>query len=180
MVTWTLDIDDVIADFTRHFFVYNGLTKGEANEAYKKPRDYWYSWLIPQTEPTQEESFNKVFNRIKVNEDFWLNIPVLDNVIPRQVTHYLTSRECTDKVTIEWLRRNNFPLLPLINAHNLKKSKLSIARELASGHIDDKAETFIDCYNGGLADSYLVSRPWNIDVVTPHRIYRLEELEWRK
>jgi|SRR6267378_1505965 len=181
MVKFSLDIDDVIADFTRHFFVYNGLTKAQANEAYKKPRDYWYSWLIPQTEGTQEASFNKVFQEIKVNKDFWLTVPVLDNCIPKNVTHYLTSRECTDEITKEWLRRNDLPLLPVINAHSIGKSKLAIAKSIGvDGHIDDKAETFLQCFEGGLLHSYLVSRPWNIDVNTPFRIYRLEELEWRR
>jgi hypothetical protein len=181
MVRFSLDIDDVIADFTTHFFVYNGLSKAQAREAYKKPRDYWYSWLIPQTEGSQEASFNKVFQEVKANKDFWLTVPVLDSCIPKGVTHYLTSRECSDDVTREWLRRNDFPPFPVINSHVTGETKLALARGLGvDGHIDDKAETFLQCLEGGLLKSYLVSRPWNVEVVTPLRIYRLEELEWRQ
>ena len=177
---FSLDIDDVIAGFTTYFFMRNGLSKEEAAEAWKHPRDYWYSWLIPQTEETPEQSFNKVFNEIKKDDNFWLGIPVLDSYVPPSVKFYLTSRECSDSVTEEWLRINGFPKLEVVNSHYLGISKAAIAKaRKIEGHIDDKSETFIQCIKEGLTKSYLVSRPWNIDVETPRRIYRLEELDWR-
>lgn len=178
-VKLSLDIDDCICDFTRAFFVKNGLSQAEANEAWKKPRDYWYSWLLPQTEVTPEASFDKVFEAIKKDHDFWVNAPALDTYIPKQVQMYLTARECPNEWTTEWLKKNGFPLLPLVNTQIEKRKKVDIALQAGMhGHVDDKAETFMEC-NRILPYSFLVSRPWNIDVITPRRIYRLEELDWR-
>jgi hypothetical protein len=157
----------------------NGLSKEAADEAWKKPRDYWYSWLLPQTEGSAEASFDKVFEEIKRDHDFWVNAPPLDAYIPNQVQMYLTARECPNTWTKEWLKKNGFPDLPLVNTQVEKRSKDAIALEAGvHGHVDDKAETFIQC-NRVLPYSFLVSRPWNIDVQTPRRIYKLEELEWR-
>jgi len=176
----SLDIDDVVADFTRHFFVKNGRSKAQADVDYRRPRDYWYSWLLPQTQGSPEANFNRVFEGIKKNEDFWLTIPVLDRHIPRDVAFYLTSRECPNELTEEWLRINDLPKLEVVNATLLKKKKWDIAKERGvTGHIDDKDTTFLGCIEHGFVDSFLVSRPWNVDVQTPRRIYRLEELDWR-
>lgn len=176
----SLDIDDVVADFTRHFFVYNGLSQKAANEAWANPRDYWYSWLLPQVPEGPEASFDKVFNNLKHNMDFWLTIPVLDSHIPPDVEIYLTSRECPNAITYEWLRRNDLPPLEVVNATNLGQKKWDIARARGlTGHIDDKDSTFVGCITHGLKDSFLVSRPWNTDTVASRRIYRLEEVDWR-
>jgi hypothetical protein len=178
-LNFSLDIDDCICDFTRGFFAANGLTGPAANEAWKKPRDYWYSWLIPQTQGSPEASFNKVFDDLKRERDFWVNLPVLDNYIPDSVKMYLTARECPNEWTREWLTKNGFPDLPLVNTQDVQKSKAVIAAYHGmQGHVDDKSETFIDCYKT-LPDSFLMSRPWNIDVSTVRRVYRLEELDWR-
>lgn len=176
----SLDIDDVVADFTTHFFVKNGRTKAQAAKDYFRPRDYWYSWLLPQTPEGPEASFDKVFEAIKNNPDFWLTIPVLDRHIPSEVVFYLTSRECSNAITQEWLRINDLPQLEIVNATALNKKKWDIARERGiTGHIDDKDSTFIGCIEHGLRDSFLVSRPWNTDTIASRRIYRLEEVDWR-
>lgn len=177
---FSLDIDDVVADFTRHFFVKNGRSKLQSDKDYRRPRDYWYSWLLPQTEATPEASFDKVFDAVKHNPDFWLTVPVLDSHIPVEVEFYLTSRECPNEVTQEWLRINDLPQLEVVNATLLKQKKWDIALERGiTGHIDDKDSTFIGCIEHGLKDSYLVSRPWNTDTISSRRIYRLEEVDWR-
>lgn len=146
---------------------------------WKNPRDYYYSNLIPQVEPTPSKSFHKIFDALKVDPNFWLGLPVLDNHIPKDVEMYLTARECPDEVTREWLDKHDFPKLPLTNVHYTKRHKVDVATEAGMhGHIDDKSDTFIACVED-LPHSFLASRPWNIDVITPRRIYRLEEVDWR-
>jgi hypothetical protein len=179
MVKLSLDIDDVICDFTRGFFFAVGLSREEANANWARPRDYYYSNILPQTGQDARESFHNTFDALKVKRDFWLGLPVLDHYVPKQVQMYLTARECPDDVTQEWLSARGFPRLPLVNVHPTKRSKASVALEAGmQGHVDDKDDTFLECLSV-LPHSFLASRPWNIDVVTPRRIYRLEELDWR-
>lgn len=177
---FSLDIDDVVADFSRHFFVWNGRTRKQSDRDYMRPRDYWYSWLLPQGPEGPEASFDKVFQAIKQEPDFWLTMPVLDSHIPLEVEFYLSSRECPNYLTMEWLRINDLPQLEVVNANHLNQKKwdLALARGI-TGHIDDKDTTFVGCIEHGLEDSFLASRPWNTDVKTPRRIYRLEEVDWR-
>lgn len=175
----SLDIDDVICDFTRGFFRAIGVKPEEVDMHWKHPRDYYYSNLIPQEEATPSRSFHKVFDSLKIQEDFWLNLPVLDSYVPPQVQMYLTARETPDAITQRWLRRHGFPDLPLVNVNWSKRSKAEVALEAGMhGHVDDKSDTFEECVRV-LPYSFLASRPWNIDVITPRRIYRLEELDWR-
>ena len=178
---FSLDIDDVIADFTRGFFRRLGVSPAGLEAEWKHPRDYWYSRLIPQIDCSgPEECFNQVFEHVKRDDFFWLSLDAMETQIPPSIAMYLTSRETSDKVTRAWLRKRGFPDLPLFNAHSAKRSKADIALEAGMvGHIDDKSETFVSCIEAGLTKSFLVSRPWNIEVETPRRIYRLEEIEWR-
>jgi hypothetical protein len=176
----SLDLDDVVCDFTHHFFVKNGRTRLQAKKDYFRPRDYWYSWLLPQGEDGPEASFDRVFEVVKKNPDFWLTMPVLDKHIPHEVVFYLTSRECANEITQEWLRINDLPQLEVVNASLLNRKKWDIAKEREiTGHIDDKDTTFVGCISNDLPDSFLVSRPWNTDIKTDRRIYRLEEVDWR-
>ncbi len=159
-----LDIDDVVCDFTWGVFHEAEISV----EQVVGVRSYDYREVL---------DFKPIWERIKDNDAFWLALPVLDSHIPNCCVAYVTSRYCPIQITEAWLRAKSLPLLPI---HYVKSDdKLSVLLEHdLDGIVDDKAEVF-EKVSKRLPSSFLVSRPWNRHVITPNRIYRLEELDWR-
>ena len=159
-----LDIDDVICDFTWGVF-------GEAGIPIQRVADvrhYDYREVL---------DFKPIWERVKDDNAFWMSLPVLDSYIPACCVAYVTARHCPPTITNAWLIKNNLPLLPLYYAKGTEKLE-ALREHNLDGIVDDKAGVFMKVYEQ-LPTSFLVSRPWNRHVVTPNRIYRLEELDWR-
>ena len=159
-----LDIDDVVCDFTWGVFYEAAIPIEQVIGV----RSYDYREVL---------DFKPIWKRVKDNAAFWLGLPVLNGYIPRCCVAYVTSRYCSPQITEMWLQANDLPLLPIYYVKS--DDKLSILLEHGlDGIVDDKAEVF-EKVSARLPMSFLVSRPWNRHVVTPNRIYRLEELDWR-
>ena len=159
-----LDIDDVVCDFTRGVFEEAGIPIERVSEV----RSYDYNEVL---------DFKPIWERVKDSQEFWLSLAVLDRHIPACCVAYVTARYCPPAITETWLIKNGLPLLPIYHAKGTEKLEALYAHNL-DGIVDDKAGVFMRVYKE-LPTSFLVSRPWNRHVVTPNRIYRLEELEWR-
>lgn len=169
-----VDIDDVIADFTASVLNFAGVRP----DRYKDIITYDYKPVIADFK-------QQVWNHVKDSEQFWLTLPPIERHIPSCCVLYLTARYCSDDVTKEWLKRNGLPLLPIVNVNHVhcgterdvSKTEKMLEHGL-DGLVDDKDKHFLDAVKVR-PNSFLVSRPWNKGVVTPQRIFRLAELEWR-
>lgn len=157
-----LDIDGVICDFTGGVF----RAAGVPLTRYADIQGYDYTPVL---------NFREIWERIKGDELFWLGLAPVETHIPHCCGVYLTSRDCSDAVTRQWLHVHGFPKLPIINTRD--KARAIEVQEL-DGLVDDCAAHFLAAEKVASCN-FLVSRPWNREVVTPRRIYRLEELEWR-
>ena len=159
-----LDIDDVVCDFTWGVFKEAGIPIERVSEV----KSYDYNEVL---------DFKPIWERVKDDNAFWLGLPVLDSHIPTCCVAYVTARYCPPDITKAWLVKNGLPELPLYYVKGVKKLEALLSHGL-DGIVDDKAEVFMRVYKQ-LPMSFLVSRPWNRHVVTPNRIFRLEELDWR-
>ena len=168
-----LNIDDIVSDFALGIFKVAGVPY----DLYKYILTYDYRPVITD--------FKSILNEVKDDRQFWLDLEPLEKSIPDCCTHYLTARYCPDSITKEWILRNNLPALPIVNVNHVRcgtprdLSKTDKLIELGlDGLVDDKDKHFMDA-SSVKPNSFLVSRPWNRNVQTNNRIYRLEELDWR-
>lgn len=163
MLNLGVDIDGVLADFARGILRVAGVEL----DRFCAIEEYDFRPVL---------NFGEIWPRIKDNKEFWLGLQALETPpLPRCCTMYLTSRACSDEVTRTWLRVHGFPELPIVNTQD----KAGALRDFfLDGLVDDHDVQFHAAQV--LADhNFLVSRPWNRKVVTPRRICRLDELEWR-
>lgn len=155
-----LDIDGVLADFTRHIQEYLG--RDTVNKA-----THW-------NDPFIRDNFGKIAK----DEQFWATIPPL--ISPTDVQFepaaYITARSISKEVTQKWLDENGFPKAPLICVGH-DESKIKVARDLKlDAFVDDKFENFVELTKDGLF-TYLMDAPYNRHYnVGFRRIYSLKDI----
>ena len=157
-----LDLDDVVIDFTAGILQ----AAGVSSDRFKDIHSYDYREIF---------EFKPVWERVKDDTLFWLNLPPIEYIIPSVCTAYLTGRYASEQITRSWLQKWSLPQLPLYYSQDKARDGLALG---FTGVVDDKAKDFEACVKV-LPDSFLVSRPWNRHAITPRRIFRLCELEWR-
>ena len=155
-----LDIDGVLADFRMAVIKKYNLYTG--NSSWK------FSYLI-----------NQLWNDIKDNKEFWLNIEPICNPkdIPFEPVLYCSNRRHSGKWIEEWIEKHNFPCCPVITTSKnkseiLKKHKIDI-------FVEDKFQNYQEIKNAGIK-CFLITRDWNEKYnVGIDRIVSLEELKYK-
>ena len=158
-----LDVDGVLADFVGGLFARAGLALHLENAIDK------FAFL-------EEWNLEKLWEKVRLDEQFWLSLPVVDSHIPDCCVIFLSDRPVETDVTRKWLAVNS--ILPDLPVHHVKDKLVFLRKSDLDGLVDDKGETY-EAIRGEFPSSFLVSRPWNRWVKTRNRIYRLEELDWR-
>ena len=158
-----LDIDGVLADFTRAW-----------HELYPEVSPTPTTWYL---DPKIGERF-KAMREANTLDKFYLNIQPLINPedIPFEPHCYITSRPVTREITEQWLNKYGFPQKPVISLE-LRQSKVEAARNAGVDiFIDDFYDNFAELNNHGIT-TYLYTAPWNIGYDVGHlRINSLKDL----
>lgn len=136
-----LDIDEVLADFV-----------GAMLAKFPEMKDRSVYW----NDPHIMDNFEKVKN----DEEFWLNIPPKSNDLPFEPHCYITSRPISTEITEKWLKKNGFPRAKIYTVGH-DQSKIDIAK--SSGidiFVDDRMENFVELNNAGIC-CFLFDAPHN-------------------
>lgn len=126
------------------------------------------------------EKFLELFTKVKYNNSFWLNLPVLNRINFTPMV-YLTARPCSSQVTAEWLKKNKFPKADVITVKN-PLDKIHILKELECDlFIDDHIWTIKKARDNGI-NAHLFKQPYQsghskeLDQYNLPIIYSLGEL----
>lgn len=137
-----LDIDEVLADWVRHW-----------TDRFSLP--------IPESWNFDRDIKSK-FDSLKDDKEFWTTIPVKTKPqdIPFEPHCYITSRPIPTEWTEEWLDRNGFPTTPVYTIHP-EDSKVSVVVDSGVDiYVDDRFENFVEINKGGVC-CFLFDAPHN-------------------
>lgn len=153
MLRIACDIDDCIADFLNPYY-----------ELYGKPKKGDY------------EITRNVY-KLRDNKNFWESLPVLETM-DFEPHIYCTKRVNSKRYTKNWLLKNNFPVKPIYQLYNQKGNKATLIKGRCDVLVDDSYSNVIKAIESGLP-ALLLTRPHNINILTPYRInsLRYKEIE---
>lgn len=143
-----LDIDGVLADFTR---AWNKVYP----DAAAMPDKYNYDPLMGQRFKTMKAD--------GMLDDFYLNLKPLikPEELPFEPKAYVTARPIETNVTERWLANVGFPRKPVITIP-WGESKVDVMKEAGIEiFIDDFYNNFKELSDAGII-SYLYTAPWNL------------------
>ena len=153
-----LDIDDVIADFVKHWI-----------DVYNCPMPE--SWNF-------DRNANEKFEALKKDKDFWMSIPVKTKPsdLGFEPHCYITSRSIPQAWTEEWLDKNGFPTVPVYTVP-YNTTKVEVAKKCGIDiFVDDKFQNFVELNNAGIC-CYLFNAKHNEKYdVGYKRIHNLKDL----
>lgn len=155
-----LDIDNVLANFSQRYCDWFGI------------KEIPTSWNF-------DPEIGSRLQTLANNYDFWIDIRPLPQSLPEMMRFepvgYVTSRVVSSEITTEWLRRNNYPLSPVITVgHN--ESKVEALKRLgAEIFVDDRWENYLECNRGGIF-TYLFDAKHNQRYKDARRIKSIAEL----
>lgn len=134
-----LDVDDVVADFTKAF-----TKKYNIN-----PRSYWDGTY----------QIGEMLNELKEDRDFYVNLEV--KFKPNFMPHaYVSSRSIPVEWTQEFLEKNDLPCRPVYHVP-FNTSKLEMLKMLNTEiFIDDKFDNFAEAMRNGIT-AFLMDAPHN-------------------
>jgi len=169
-----LDIDGVLADFTKSFFQ-RASDLGLKDIFPSGDEEYVYlNCGVPK------KHFKIVWDSVKDDEDFWLNIEVIPGTLESLTFKpfaYITHRPIANEISIAWLHKNKFPNSQECHTVSDPKHKVKLALKLGAKRIiDDLPNTCKDFIDAGL-DAFLFDRPHNLRIEDIKRIYELSEIE---
>lgn len=139
-----LDIDGILADYEKHFLEYLDLPKHH-------PTDW------------NDVRFRDHWKDIVDDANFWATIPRIIDPMDLQypVAGYITSRPCSNELTLKWLTDNGYPTAPIENVYPSKpKSEVLKQKEGIIITLDDSIKNFIDYQANGI-NCHLMTRPHN-------------------
>lgn len=154
-----LDIDEVIADWVKHWQQYHDI---------EVTPEFW----------NFDKDIGKKFQTIKHDKNFWLSIPPKINPksLPFEPTCYITSRPIPTEWSEQWIQESGFPTMPVYTV-GLNQSKVDVAKRLnLDVFVDDRYENFVELNQAGIC-CYLMdaahNRRYNVGF---KRIYSLDQL----
>jgi hypothetical protein len=157
-----LDIDEVVANFY-----------GSWSKRFGLP-DQNLFW-------TFDAQMKDKYQQMSHDREFWINIdPLFD---PKELAFepvcYITARSIDSALTAEWLKKFNFPQVPVYTV-GVHGSKVDIAKEQKlDWFVDDSYNNFVELNNAGIC-TFLMDRLHNQKYEVGHkRIYSLQELASR-
>ncbi len=131
-----LDIDGVIADFEKAYL-----------DAMGKPEHTITSWNDPL--------FRKYFFEVTKDDSFWLNIPLVEDLLKKPLSFcpvvYVTARPVSNEVTERYLFEiNNLPMAPVITVgHDISKTD-ACKKYNVELFIDDRYENYVELNKSGV------------------------------
>lgn len=151
-----LDIDEVLADFVKHYNSYFNI---------ETPVESWnYDIKMPER-----------LNRLKNDEEFWMTMPrrIQPSDIPFEPFCYITNRPCNGQWSELWIQKNGFPTVPVITTTD----KVTAAQNMGiDWFIDDRFENFVHLNKNGVC-CFLWDAPHNQRYDVGHkRIYSFKDL----
>lgn len=139
--------------------------------------DFYGSYFKRFGQPKNDSEITRHVNGVlKIDKDFWLNLPVLNELTwtPRQ---YTTARVIRKEWIKEYLEKEMFPKAPIYQIHGYGLSKY---RKVKMGgcdlHIDDSLHVFKDLNRKGIP-CLLLDSPFNQEWGPVGRIFSLREDE---
>lgn len=151
-----LDVDNVVADF-------------EISVCKKYPE-------LKQRDMTRYDFPIEIdWKELYADSFFWLALPVLDKPTVK-IDGYISHRPFGTYITEFWLYVNGFKSAKVYHV-NHSSEKVNLLRTLGCDiYIDDKPQTFFECRDANI-NAFVYHQPWNANIDTPHRIFKLKELE---
>jgi hypothetical protein len=147
-----LDIDGVIADFTRAIVEMAKVMGEELPSDALDP----HAWNHP--------FYRRMFQHTIDNPEFWAGMePLLDPANLRfEPVAYITSRPVDTQVVVEWLERHRFPVAPVTNTWGTgDEYKIQACKDAGVKlFIDDRFDTF-QALNAAGIPCLLMDRPHN-------------------
>lgn len=107
------------------------------------------------------DEFSKVMKDAWKDDQFWLDLPVLDGALPMHFDPYvyITSRQVSSDTTRKWLDLHGFPKAPVITVSH-PKEKLEHAKNLNLDiYVDDLYKTVREMRDAGI-NAILMSAPY--------------------
>lgn len=155
-----LDIDEVLADWVKHWTNHHGQVVPE-------------NWNF-------DRKIGDKFDALKDDKEFWLSIPVKT---PAKDIHfephcYITARTIPVEWTQEWLDKNGFPTMPVYSI-GLNESKVEVAKKSGiDWFVDDRYENFVELNKAGIC-TFLFDAPHNQRYNVGHkRIKSIKDLQF--
>lgn len=138
-----LDIDGVLADF-------DGAFKKRTNTV-GDVKHWFFSYNV-----------GKWWNKIEKDEKFWVNMPSLINGhdLPFEPVFYVTHRSVNNKWTEEWIEKNGFPCVPVLQVKSGESKAEVIQKAGINIFVEDRYDNFLDLNRQGVF-TYLLDRPYN-------------------
>lgn len=156
-----LDIDEVIADFVKHWTDFHGQEVPEI-------------WNF-------DRNIGEKFRALSNNKQFWLTIPpkISPSDIHFEPACYITSRSIPTAWTEEWIDNNGFPTMPVYSVgHDCSKVETIKAAGIDI-FVDDRYENFVEINKAGIC-CFLMDAPHNRRYDVGHkRIHSLKQLSFR-
>jgi uncharacterized HAD superfamily protein len=158
-----LDIDGVLADFSASFIELAKKEGINTNNSFDQSH-----WNFPY-------EYNVLWNKIKNDKEFWLNIKPITTNLTFEPDFYVTSRSIPSSWTEEWISKNNLPCVPVYTTNG--KSKVDILKQLkCDTFLDDCFSNFKELNQSGIR-TFLMNQTYNIKHdVGYKRIYNVNSL----
>lgn len=146
-----LDCDGVVADFVSGLLL-EAKKHNMHNDFPSSPSDV-KEWNIC-------DRFLELFNKIKTDNKFWLNLPRLSNEkLTFRPLGYLTARPCDSFVTRQWVNKVGLPDAEVYTVKN-PLDKIAILKDLECDvFVDDHIETVEAAIDNGI-NAILFSSPY--------------------
>lgn len=137
-----LDIDEVIADWVKHWTKHHEQVTPE----------FW----------NFDKDIGEKFKKLQDDKNFWMSIPpkIDPKSLPFEPHCYITSRSIPTEWTEEWIQNNGFPTVPVYSV-GLDESKVDVAKKSGIDiFVDDRYENFVELNNAGIC-TFLMDAPHN-------------------
>lgn len=156
MIRIGLDIDEVLADFMGGY-----QTRFETD---KNPKNL------------NQDIITKNVRLLKEDKDFWENLTPLNNGLNFIPELYCTKRINSKTYTKNWLKKNDFPLVPIYQMYYYKGNKANLIKGRVDVFVDDSPTNVFQCISSGVP-ALILNTPYNKSDDPAFRINSLDKEE---